>query len=494
MLAAVRILEVVIIGYFVLYNTINLFLLLVAWIQVRFFLRIKAIGSLEALYSSSSTPAVTIVVPAYNEQETIVESIRALMNLYYPRYEIVIINDGSTDDTVKELKAAFGFSRRKLGYESLIPTCRIRDTFEVDPTGDVTRLVLLDKDNGGKADALNAGLNAALAPFVCCIDADSILGRNSLLEVMQPMVEDPEGIAACGGQVGVANGCTIEDGRVVDVRLPRNWLAKFQIVEYMRSFTAGRTALVSLNSLLILSGVSAVFRKSLLFEVGGFLSGRLTSRIVTEYVGGSKETVCEDMEIIVRLQRYLLEKEIPARIHFLPYPMTLSQVPERVRDFGRQRDRWFRGLAQVLFYHRKMLFNPRYKQVGLFAMPYQFLFEFLGPLVEIFGYVLLPLLFLAGVVSIEYLLLFFTVSILYGTLLSIAAVLMGVWTEGRVADGRNSVSLFRYGGFGNALTLVTFATLSMLGYRQMQLYYLSKGFVGFLQGRQTWGKFKRGRF
>ena len=494
MALAVQVLQVVIIGYFVLYNTINLFLLLVAWIQVRFFLRVKAIGSLESLYSSSSTPAVTIVVPAYNEQETIVESIRALTNLYYPRYEIVIVNDGSNDRTVEELKTAFGFTLRKLGYESVVPTARIRGSYEAATTGDVTRLILLDKENGGKADALNAGLNAALAPFVCCIDADSILGRNSLLEVMQPMVEDPEGIAACGGQVGVANGCTIVDGRVVDVRLPRSWLARFQVVEYMRSFTAGRTALVTLNSLLILSGVSAVFRKSLLFEVGGFLSGRLTSRIVKEYCGGGKETVCEDMEIIVRLQRYLLEKKIPARIHFLPYPMTLSQVPERVRDFGRQRDRWFRGLAQVLFYHRKMLFNPRYRQVGLFAMPYQFMFEFLGPLVEIAGYVLLPLLFLAGLVSTEYLLLFFAASILYGTLLSIAAVLMGVWTEGRLADGRNSVSLFRYEGLGSALALVGFASLSMLGYRQMQLYYLGKGFVGFLRGRQTWGKFKREEF
>ena len=494
MLAFVRVVDVFIISHFILYNTVNLFLLLVAWIQVRFFLRTKAIGSLESLYRSSSTPAVTIVVPAYNEQETIVESVRALTRLYYPRYEIVVINDGSTDDTLEELKAAFSFRRRQLGYESVIPTATVRDCYEAEVTGDVIRLILLDKENGGKADALNAGLNAALAPFVCCIDADSILERNSLLEVMQPMVEDPEGVAACGGQVGVANGCIIEDGRVVDVNLPRGWLARFQVVEYMRSFTAGRTALVSLNSLLILSGVSAVFRKSLLFEVGGFLSGRLTSRIVLEYCGASKETICEDMEIIVRLQRYLIEKEIPARIHFLPYPMTLSQVPERVRDFGRQRDRWFRGLGQVLSYHRKMLFNPRYRQVGLFAMPYQLLFEFLGPLIEIMGYVLLPFLFFAGLVSTEHFLLFLAASILYGTLLSVAAVLMGIWTEGRLADGRDSISLFRYAGIANAISLVSFATMSMLGYRQMQLYYLSKGFVGFLRGRQTWGKFKREGF
>ncbi len=494
MLAAIRAVEILVIAYFLLYNSVNFVLLFVAWVKVRFFLQLRAYESLESLYSSSSTPAVSIVVPAFNEQETIVESVRALTNLYYPRFEIVIVNDGSNDETLEELKGAFQFKRHDLGYEAVLRTRRIRGYYEAPGGTNVTRLILLDKENGGKADALNAGLNAARSSFVCCIDADSILDREALLEIMQPIVEDPDGVAACGGQVGVANGCRIENGRVVQVGLPRNWLAMFQVVEYMRSFTAGRTGLGALNSLLILSGVTAVFRKELLFQIGGFLTARLTSRIVQEYTGGGRGTVCEDMEIIVRLHRYLIEKEIPARVNFLPYPITVSQVPERIQNFGRQRDRWYRGLAQVLFYHRKMMFNPRYRHIGLFALPYQFLFEFMGPLVEIVGYVSIPILFFLGIVSIQYLGLFFVVAVLYGTLLAVGSVLMGLWTEGRVAEGRTSVSLFRYTGLWSAVLLIIFAAFSLLGYRQLQLYYLGKGFVGFLKGRQTWGKFRRGRF
>jgi len=417
-----------------------------------------------ALLKSPLTPSVSVVAPAFNEAATIVQSVRAMLSLHHPDHEVVVVNDGSRDDTLKLLIDEFRLYRSARQPRASTRCHPIRAIYE---SRDPVPLVVVDKENGGgKADALNAGINVALKDLVAVVDSDSLLEPEALLYVTRPFMEDP-GCAATGGIIRVVNGCRVHGGRVAEVGLPSSLVARFQVLEYLRAFLGGRVAFSHLNSLLLISGAFGLFRRRMLVECGGF----------------DRRTVGEDMEMVVRIHRRMREERRPCRIVFVPDPVCWTQVPEHLGSLSNQRNRWQRGTGETIVRHKKMLFNPRYGVVGMFALPYFAAFEMFGPGAELLGYILTIVGLPLGFVDLERALLFFCVSMLFGLILSTGAILLEEFT------------LRKYPSVRDVLGLFTAAVLENFGYRQLMAVWRAKGLVdGLLNTRTGWGTMRRKGF
>ena len=484
--------------YFVVYNSYTLGLIALSARQVRRRVAGHFIEDLDLIDEGDLTKPLTMIVPAYNEEVTIVDSVTGFVQCDYPRFEVVVVNDGSTDGTLERLKQAFRLRRTVVPYRHAIGTAPIRAAYEatVALPRAVVRLMVIDKENGGKADALNAGINASATPYYVSLDADSILDQRALKELMRVIQEDPSVVAA-GGQVAIANGCTVRNSHVESVGLPRRSLPRFQMVEYLRSFTTARTGLDRMHSILILSGVFAVFEKETVIRAGGYLTPFLRHRLTAEYVGEGVGTVCEDMEIILRLHRLMLDKLHHRRIVFLPHPVAWTEVPETFQSLRKQRGRWYRGLRESLRYHSPMLLRPKYGRIGWFALPAFWLFEYFGPLIEIAGYVaLLFLLIMETVleqtlVNHDYLWAFLLVSLGYGILVNIFAVLVGAWRFRYGLADRLQRRLLPFGRRSEVLLLLAYAVLENFGYRQLTLYWRLRGLWDAWRGKTGWEKFAR---
>jgi cellulose synthase/poly-beta-1,6-N-acetylglucosamine synthase-like glycosyltransferase len=487
--------DLFIISFLLLYNFLHVLFLWASFEDTRYWISRPLWEARERLQQSAFLPSITLLVPAYNEEVTIVESLRSLLRLEYPQFEIVIVNDGSKDDTVGVLERAFGFVRSEIDFHPSLPSAYVRGRYEapVPEFSMARRLVLIDKENGGKADALNAAINAAKGDFVCSMDADSLLVPDALMQLIIPILEDVNSTVAVGGQVVPSNGCEVRNGKLLRTGVPKTWIARFQLVEYIRSFTQGRTALSRYNSVLILSGVCAIFQRDLLMRIGGFLTPRMTNRVGIEYCGEESETVCEDMEVVLRMHRYLIDTGVKGRVIFFPMPIAWTEVPEVYVSLGKQRGRWYRGLWECITYHRAVLFNPRYKQLGLFALPYQFLFEAMAPLLEGIGYMIVPITWAVGILDTYFLFLFLIVAIGFNILISSLSVAVGLWSEGRAQKGYYAASLLPF-TVKDVAWLVWYGILSNFGYRQYIVYYQLKGFKDFLAGKKSWDKFARKGF
>ncbi len=413
------------------------------------------------LKESPLAPPITVIAPAHNEEKSIRVAVRNLLELDYPQLEFIIVNDGSKDGTLKEMQEEFRLRPVRAVYIPEAKSAAVRGLYRSE--GDA-RLVVVDKEPGGsKADAVNAGLNAATSPYVCVVDADSVLERDALLRIMVPILADPQRVVAVGGIVRVLNGSEIEGGQLRRVRLPRKSIEVIQVIEYLRAFLIGREAWGQGNMLMIISGAFGVFRTDLVRAVGGYRS----------------RAIGEDFDLVARMHRHLLEKGADYRIHFVPDPMCWTEVPSDLKSLGRQRARWQKGLLDVLWPNRDMLFRWRYGRIGCIALPYLWLFELFAPVVEIVGIATIILAACLGVLSREFFLQFLIFGYAFATVISIGSVL------------QEEITYKRYNDWQDVVRLVSYCFFEHFPYRQLHMLWRLKGLWEYLRGDFVWKPLKR---
>jgi len=454
--------EWVVLGYFLLVNTVYLLLLLSAAWETCNHLFLERAERRWRVLQSDIAPTVSILAPAHDEAPTIATSVRAMLGLSYPNLEVVVVNDGSGDETLQVLIDNFAL----VAIHPLV-----RRQAEAEPVRAVYRstshpnLVVVDKEHGGKADALNAALNVAGGRLVCALDADTIIEPEALQRMVRPFISRDDVVAA-GGTIRIANGSEVRDGRVVELRVPRRAVAGFQVVEYLRAFLFGRLGWNRLGGNLIISGAFGLFDRQATADAGGY----------------AHDTVGEDMELVVRLRRRSYEQKGPTRISFIPDPVGWTEVPESLRVLGRQRDRWHRGLSDALGRHRRVFLNPRYRAMGLFVYPYFVLVELLGPVVEALGLLGLAAGLVLGAVDLSFAILFFLLAYGLGIVLASFTLVL------------EELSFHRYERLRDRALLVLWALLESVGYRQLTVLWRLRGIWKFLRKRTDWGVMKRRGF
>ena len=464
--AVMAVTELPVLGYFLVINTSYLLLIgFAAWDLVHHRRRAEHLGHDETV-ASQLAPGVSVVVPAYNEEAGIVVSVQAMLALRYPRHEVVVVDDGSTDGTAERLRAAFDLVPVERGLPADVPT-RAAVLEVLVPRNGRTRLVVVRKENSGRSDAVNVGINASGEPLVAMVDADSILDPDSLLGVAKPFADDPIRTVATGGAIRAANGCSVRDGRIVQVRMPGSRLARIQVVEYLRAFLLGRTGWSRFGALILISGAFGMFRRDVLVEVGGL----------------DADSIGEDFELVMRIHRHLMDQRRSYHVEFVAEPISWTEVPVTARVLRSQRRRWHRGLWETLWKYRGMVGNPRYGRVGLVALPYYWAFELFAPLLELAGTVLVALGLALGVVDPSYAYVFLAVAYGYAVLVTLAAMTV------------EELAFHKYDRWQDLRATLLASIGENVGYRQLTAWWRLEGWWAGLTGRkQVWGTMTRQGF
>jgi len=405
-----------ILAYFVILHGLYFLLLAIgAWQHRRYKDDITYTEFLRIAKSQFTMP-VSLIIPAYNEATIIVETIRCAFNLKFPLYEVLVVNDGSTDETMKVLIETFNLRRVDKFGPKHIPTNAVLGIYE---SPDHPNFVVVDKKNGRRADAINAGVTLSTYPLLCVIDADCLLDPDGLLRLVRPFLRDSR-VAAVAGMVRPSNGLTVKNGQITRAGLPGTWLGVNQEIEYARSFQWARMGLCRLQSMLCISGALMMIRKSLYETVGGSSSSAIT----------------DDIEFTMRLNAHIYDRRNKQQfsLALVPDAVCYTEVPETFKTYASQRNRWQRGTLQALFRNWRMLLNPRYGITGLFGMPYFFLFEGFSAIVELSAWVLAVVCLVLGLATVWEVLLMIYLAYILNVLLTLAAILLSETTRLRASS------------------------------------------------------------
>ena len=428
--------------------------------------------------------SISVIVPAYNEEVSIVSCIKMLLEIDYKDFEVIVVNDGSKDETMKLLIDNFDLEEKEFSSDNYLKTKKIKNFF-FDKN---KKLIAIDKENGGKADSINTGINFSTKKYICTIDADSILDSQALRKVIEPFISNPNTFVS-GGQLAASNDVVIKHNKVVSSRMPRNIWVLWQIIEYIKSFMISRIGLSRINALLIMSGAFSVYKKADLRNVGGFLTEHNDHPYLEKTIGVGHKTICEDMEIVVRLWRYFIEKKKKAKAVFLAQPVCWTEMPDNAKNLFKQRSRWQLGLAETLKIHRALAFEPKYGTIGLIAYPYYFLFELLSPVIKIFTLIFIVFAAFAGTINLAWvMLLIVSITLTTAIIMSSLTVVIENWSQKHFAANRDAL---RYKNFANWLWLLFVGIISDFSYAFFRLYSQFVGIIKFLQKKSEWNKFER---
>lgn len=461
-------------NYYIIYyamsiSVIYFILLILSYLNVNKQVKLWKLKNMSLMFKKGMLPSISIVAPAFNEEKTVIESVNSLLNLEYPEYELILVNDGSTDNTLGRLIQTYNLKRVDFVYKEKIATKSVRGIYL---NSSLPRLIVVDKVNGGKGDSLNVGINISKKEYFCGIDADSILEGDALLRLASMTLDQGTETPALGGNILPINGASVKNGQINDVRLPQGILGKLQTIEYTRAFKAGRLGWAKINGLLIISGAFGLFRTERVISAGGYL---------TKSGAFHRDTVGEDMELVVRIARSMKEENLKYKICYSYNANCWTEVPEEYDSLRKQRYRWHKGLIDNLAFHSKMLFNPKYGVNGLISMPYFFIFEMLGPMIEVQGIIMVIMAYLLGLLNIKIAMLLFIFTVMTGILISTASLV--------ILEKDSSIFSKR-----DVLTLFFYAIIENFGPRQLFSLWRVGSFFSMMRKPTSWDKMERKGF